>query len=1130
MYLSSVRRRMRGLSASPPARIEQLEQIRLLSAATVALTDHVGTSQVPFPDQSGDVQFDAAGHGYYTDPIPVFVAAETEPNPTSAPTSEAAPFPLGQTFQLHSKPGAAHRIYLDFDGVTTSGTAWNSLRNISSIVTPAYSIDSDPAFSTAELERIQGIWQRVTEDFIAFDVDVTTEEPTQDQLIRSGGNDQQWGIRVAIGGDGSWFGSAGGVAYLTSFNWNSDTPTFVFEDNLANGEEKATAEAASHEIGHTLGLSHDGTSSVTYYTGHGSGATGWAPIMGVGYYRELTQWSRGEYANANQTQDDLAIITSNNGFGFRADDHGDTTGSATAFIVNGTSLSANGIVERSSDVDIFSFTSGAGEVSLSISPFENSPNLDILAELINSSGTVLASSNPANTLNASLTHTVSAGTYYLRVSGAGLGDPLGTGYTDYSSIGYFSVTGTLPQATESAPEAVADAYSVFPGQTLTVSAAGVLSNDSDADNDPLTAVIVSGPSNASSFNLNADGSFTYTPNSGFTGTDSFSYQASDGSLESAVATVTITVDDSDATLIAQWQFDETSGSTATDSAGADNNGTLISGSFASDAERGQVVSLSGGNSVVRVDSTVDLNSTWTIGSWFNGLASGTWRTLTRGQGGDHQIIVSAGGQLGGYFNTGANGFVSSGFDMNSLSSGWHHVAAVGSGGSTVFYVDGQQVGSISRQSTTDVYTLGNYVDGGQRFSSHLDDLRVYNRALSASEIATLTDPGPAAPVASSDSYSVSPGSVLSVNAASGVLSNDTDSNGDSLTAAVVSSPSNSTSFTLNSDGSFSYTPATGFTGTDSFTYKASDGSLESAVATVTITVDDSDATLIAQWQFDETSGSTATDSAGADNNGTLISGSFASDAERGQVVSLSGGNSVVRVDSTVDLNSTWTIGSWFNGLASGTWRTLTRGQGGDHQIIVSAGGQLGGYFNTGANGFVSSGFDMNSLSSGWHHVAAVGSGGSTVFYVDGQQVGSISRQSTTDVYTLGNYVDGGQRFSSHLDDLRVYNRALSASEIATLGSSSGPAFEITSLPDGQSQFIATRSGGHAGSVVDERREQVKLQPALTVPFGITGVVDAALQADDSTVDDEASDAQAPISIASLELALDALVVGETELQ
>jgi hypothetical protein len=134
------------------------------------------------------------------------------------------------------------------------------------------------------------------------------------------------------------------------------------------------------------------------------------------------------------------------------------------------------------------------------------------------------------------------------------------------------------------------------------------------------------------------------------------------------------------------------------------------------------------------------------------------------------------------------------------------------------------------------------------------------------------------------------------------------------------------------------------------------------------------------------------------------------------------------------------------------------------------------------------------------------------------------------VYTLGNYVDGGQRFSSHLDDLRVYNRALSASEIATLGSSSGPAFEITSLPDGQSQFIATRSGGHAGSVVDERREQVKLQPALTVPFGITGVVDAALQADDSTVDDEASDAQAPISIASLELALDALVVGETELQ
>jgi VCBS repeat-containing protein len=68
----------------------------------------------------------------------------------------------------------------------------------------------------------------------------------------------------------------------------------------------------------------------------------------------------------------------------------------------------------------------------------------------------------------------------------------------------------------------------------------VLSNDSDIDNDPLTSVLVTGVSNGS-LTLNVDGSFSYTPNTGYTGSDSFTYKASDGSTQSADATVTITV-------------------------------------------------------------------------------------------------------------------------------------------------------------------------------------------------------------------------------------------------------------------------------------------------------------------------------------------------------------------------------------------------------------------------------------------------------------------------------------------------------------------------------------------------------------------------------------------------------------
>jgi hypothetical protein len=97
-------------------------------------------------------------------------------------------------------------------------------------------------------------------------------------------------------------------------------------------------------------------------------------------------------------------------------------------------------------------------------------------------------------------------------------------------------------AGNSAPTAVADAYSVDEDGSLSPSAgSGVLANDDDPDNDGLTAVLGSGPSNAQSFTLNGDGSFTYVPDPDYSGGDSFTYHASDGTLSSGTVTVTITV-------------------------------------------------------------------------------------------------------------------------------------------------------------------------------------------------------------------------------------------------------------------------------------------------------------------------------------------------------------------------------------------------------------------------------------------------------------------------------------------------------------------------------------------------------------------------------------------------------------
>lgn len=93
------------------------------------------------------------------------------------------------------------------------------------------------------------------------------------------------------------------------------------------------------------------------------------------------------------------------------------------------------------------------------------------------------------------------------------------------------------------PIANPDSYSTVQDTALSVPAPGVLSNDSDPDaGDTITAVLVSGPANAQSFTLNADGSFTYTPAPGFTGTDSFTYKARDNfGADSNVVTVTLNV-------------------------------------------------------------------------------------------------------------------------------------------------------------------------------------------------------------------------------------------------------------------------------------------------------------------------------------------------------------------------------------------------------------------------------------------------------------------------------------------------------------------------------------------------------------------------------------------------------------
>jgi hypothetical protein len=376
-------------------------------------------------------------------------AASSETNMTSASEAIAPP---DQTFSLHSRPGSKRIIYLDFDGYTISGTAWNVQNNNGAdIVAPPWDTDGNPSsFSASERTAIQQIWLRVSEDYSPYDVDVTTEYPGEAALTRSNGGDQAYGVRALISPIGDYFGNPGGIAYVGVFNETGDDykPALIFPENLANNE-KYIAEAISHEVGHTLGLNHDGTSTSDYYEGQGN----WAPIMGVGYYEPITQWSKGEYASANNQQDDLTVI-SQHGISFRADDFGNSI--ATASALSGTNISVDGLIGRTADVDFFSFQTSAGAVQINVMPWQRGANLHFIVSIYDSNGVLVTnregSDSSSGVQPVSIRQTVNSGTYYVSVQGKGSGNPLTDGYSDYASLGHYTVAVTLPAVPQMSPQ------------------------------------------------------------------------------------------------------------------------------------------------------------------------------------------------------------------------------------------------------------------------------------------------------------------------------------------------------------------------------------------------------------------------------------------------------------------------------------------------------------------------------------------------------------------------------------------------------------------------------------------------------------------------------------------------------
>jgi hypothetical protein len=361
-----------------------------------ALTKALQSDPAAVVDETGNLRWDDSK-------LPATPAVAVAPTagatPDAAPeTASAPPVAEADPANYHSRTGASKVIYLDFDGHTTvAGSDWGAR------TAAPFDLDGNPsAYSSAEILAVRDIWARVAEDFAPFDVDVTTADPGPAAITRLTAIDTAFGTRVVI--SPSYASGAISGAFNEAVNHSAQQPVWVSGNSAQS--VKDIGEAVSHQVGHSLGLSHDGAGAVALYAGN----TNWAPIMGNAETRPVSMWSSGVYPNATNTEDDEAIIGGITGF--VTDESTNRSNSVSLGLID-TLRSTRGVISTSSDTDFIRFvapTAGTIQIRVTGAP---KPNLDLRLELLDAVGAQLLTDDPpSGMVNADIASGMDATTAY----------------------------------------------------------------------------------------------------------------------------------------------------------------------------------------------------------------------------------------------------------------------------------------------------------------------------------------------------------------------------------------------------------------------------------------------------------------------------------------------------------------------------------------------------------------------------------------------------------------------------------------------------------------------------------------------------------------------------------------------